>query len=227
MLYNTKEVEAYTYREMLHLYDGKYPWISNGLDIILGMKTDDDASQLYQMFLPDYLQQHLAGAVIVGEESKPLLSAPRTVLDIQPAEKSKGVGPAQVFWFLFILSLFMAYVEVKRNKSLVLVNRALLLISGIVGGLIFFLWFLSRHSVTGENFNILWAMPFNLFVAFFSSWFFSSKVFKIYLLFLIIGAASLVVFGWAIPQYLPVVVYPLCLLLISRYASWLFLLTKH
>lgn len=227
LVYNTKEAEEYTFREMLHIYDGKYPWISNGLDIILGLKTDDDASLFHQMFLPDYLQQHLAGAVIVNGKSRPLLQAPQVVLDIKPVEKTTGAGPTQVFWFLFILSVFIAFVEVKQNKPLVLLNRVFLLISGVVGSLIFFLWFLSRHSVTGENFNILWAIPVNLFVALLASWFYQTKIFRYYLVFLIIGAAIPVVFAWAIPQYLPVIVYPLCLLLISRYVSWFYLLTKR
>ncbi|WP_439185120.1 Lnb N-terminal periplasmic domain-containing protein [Carboxylicivirga taeanensis] len=225
--YTAGSVEAFTYRQMLHQYDGKYPWISNGLDIILGMKTDDDARLFHQMFLPDYLQQHLLAAVIENGETRKLLEADQPIITLEQPEPSKGIGPGQFFWFLFFLSAVMVIVEVRRAKPLTAFNRIFLFLSGAVGALIFFLWFLSRHSVTGENFNILWAMPFNLFVAFFASWFFQTKLFKIYLIFLIICAAVPVVFGWLIPQYLPVMVYPLCLLLISRYASWLYLLAKR
>lgn len=227
LVYNTKDVETYSYREMLHIYDDAYPWISNGLDIILGMKTDDDANQFNQMFLPDYLKRHLAGAMLVDGESKPLLGPDIEVFTMDPFPESKGVGPGQFFWFLFILSVFIAYVEVKRNKPLVLLNRLFLLLTGVVGGLIFFLWFLSRHSVTGENFNMLWAIPFNLFLAFFASWFYRSKAFKIYLSYITVCAAVPLMFFWLIPQYLPAIVYPLCLLLISRYVTWLYLLTRR
>ncbi|MBS2211800.1 DUF4105 domain-containing protein [Carboxylicivirga mesophila] len=227
LTYDSKEVQSYSYREMLHLYNGAYPWISNGLDIILGLKTDDNASQFNQMFLPDYLQQHLAAASISNEDAKSLLGPDIPVITIKTTVAPGRFGPAQVFWFLFILSVFIAYTELKRKKPLVFLNRLILLLTGIVGALIFFLWFLSRHSVTGENFNMLWAMPFNLFVAFFASWFYKSKVFKLYLALLVVCAAIPVVFFWMIPQYVPVIVYPLCLLLISRYATWLYLLTRR
>jgi hypothetical protein len=226
VVYDTKDVESFTYRDIIHQYEANYPWISDGLDVILGMKTDDDANQFNQMFMPDYLMQHLSSAKISGEEPRPLLGEPKVILPFNAEATSSGIKPSLVFWLLFALSLLLAYYEIKRNKPVVLLNRFILLVTGIVGGLIFFLWFLSRHSVTGDNFNILWAFPFNLFVAFLAGWFFKSKPFKFFLLFLMVSALIPLVFAWAIPQYLPAMVYPICLLIVSRYASWYYLLTR-
>ncbi|MCU4157927.1 DUF4105 domain-containing protein [Carboxylicivirga sp. A043] len=223
--YDEAGAEENTYREMLHLYDAKLPWVADGLDIILGMKTDDDANLYNQMFLPDYLMQHLVGAV--KADATPLLGETKTLLSFDQSIKKNWFTPALLFWLLLLISLVFMYFELKRKKAFLFVNRLFLLLTGVVGCLIFFLWFLSRHSVTGENFNMLWAIPFNVFVAFFGAWFFRSKSFHFYLLFLIICAILPIAFSWLIPQYLPSVVYPLCLLLISRYGSWYYILTRH
>jgi hypothetical protein len=223
--YNEATADKYTYREMLHLYDSNMPWIADGLDIILGMKTDDDAKLYNQMFLPDYLMKHLTGAK-KGDSSQALLGETKTLLKFDNTINKTWFTPALLFWLLLALSLLLAYFEIKRRKELLIINRLFLLLTGVVGCLIFFLWFLSRHSVTGENFNMLWAIPFNVFVAFFGAWFFRVKTFHYYLLFLMVCAALPLVFGWLIPQYLPPVVYPLCLLLLSRYGSWYYILTR-
>ncbi|TRX61160.1 DUF4105 domain-containing protein [Carboxylicivirga sp. M1479] len=223
--YNTSEHEEKTFRDMLHYYDARVPWIRDGLDIILGMKTDYDASQYDQMFLPDYLMKHLSEAKKVNTGTA-LLGPKQTILSFDKEDKAGTLTPGLLMWLLFFLSMGLVFVEVKRKAPFVVINRIVLLFSGVVGALIFFLWFLSRHSVTGENFNMLWAMPFNLFAAFLASWFYKSKVFKLYLLFLMVCVSIPLIFGWLIPQHLPYAIYPLCLLFISRYASWYFLLTR-
>ncbi|MCG8580215.1 MAG: DUF4105 domain-containing protein [Bacteroidales bacterium] len=224
--YDELAAEKYTYREMIHLYDSQMPWIANGLDILLGMKTDDDANLYNQMFLPDYLMEHLKGAYKPGS-SQPILGETKTLLSFDNPNQKSWFTPALLFYLLFIGSLVLAYFELKRKKEFLIINRLFLLLTGVVGCLVFFLWFLSRHSVTGENFNMLWAIPFNIFVAFFGAWFFKAGSFRLYLLFLMVCSAVPLAFGWLIPQYLPSVVYPLCLLLVSRYGSWYYILTRR
>ncbi|WP_430811798.1 MULTISPECIES: DUF4105 domain-containing protein [unclassified Carboxylicivirga] len=224
-VYDDAAFDEYTFREMLHQYDGDKPWIADGLDLILGMKTDYPANQHDQMFLPDYLMKHLGGAVR-ADSGLPLLGETHTVLSFDKPLEGVFFTPALFFWLLFIGSIILAYYELRCQRPLVWLNRFFLLLSGLVGCLIFFLWFLSRHSVTGENFNMLWAMPFNVFVAFLANWFYRSKIFGVYLIFLLVCASLPILFFWAIPQYLPAMVYPLCLLLLSRYATWFYLNNK-
>ncbi len=225
--YNTNEEEAYTYRDLIHQYAVNKPWISDGLDIILGQKMDDDASLYDQMYIPDYLQKHLKGAMISNGESNPLLGKTKTILKFEPIESKKGIHPVLVFGILALLSIVLAYFEIKRKKPMVIFNRLILTLNGLVGCLIFFLWFLSRHSVTGENYNMLWAIPINVFIAFFAGWFYKSKAFSYYVLFLSICALIPLLFGWALPQYIPPMVYPICILLLSRYLPWYYILTRR
>ncbi len=222
-------VEEMTFRDMLHQYSIYVPWISDGLDILLGLKTDDKADWKNQMFLPDYLLKHFSNAKVINNGvSKPLLDSGKVIISFDINKGASFITPAQLFWVLFIISLLLLYYEIKkRKKPVVFINRILLLISGGVGALIFFLWFLSRHSVTGDNFNMLWAIPFNLFLAFFPAWFFKSLPFKIYLVFIALCALITAVAGYFLPQYLPPVILPLSLLLTVRYISWLYFNTRN
>jgi len=228
VIYVNEVTEDVTFRELLHEYQTHVPWISDGLDIILGMKTDDMANRNDQMYLPEYMEKHFSKAnVITNGKTKPLMLQGKTVLSFDKRHGNGGITPAQLFWVIFILMLVVVYYEVKKRKTLVIINRVLLLATGVVGVLIFFLWFLSRHSVTGDNFNMLWAMPFNLFLAFFPSWFYKSKPFKVYLFFMTLCVATLILFGGLLPQFLPAMIVPLALLLFVRYASWLYLMAKN
>ncbi|NNK75906.1 MAG: hypothetical protein HKP42_07565, partial [Maribacter sp.] len=92
------------------------------------------------------------------------------------------------------------------------------LITGIAGVVIFFLWFLTDHTATASNFNILWAFPLNLNLAFFvwrSKPF--SKLSSWYLL-LLLSLLLIVVILWIIGvQIFSPVLLPFLLALATRY----------
>ena len=69
----------------------------------------------------------------------------------------------------FILSLIIIAITIfnfkvnKWNKSL---DTLIFLISGSIGILIIYLWFFSNHFAGAQNFNFLWAFPFNFALIF-------------------------------------------------------------
>ena len=67
---------------------------------------------------------------------------------------------------LCLLGIFLSVRHFKSKLNDVLFNRILFVITGLVGWIIFFLWFLSDHGATINNWNIIWAMPLNVFFAF-------------------------------------------------------------
>ena len=68
-----------------------------------------------------------------------------------------------------ILSLIIVVITIfnfksnKWNKSL---DTLIFLISGSIGILIIYLWFFSNHFAGAQNFNFLWAFPFNFALIF-------------------------------------------------------------
>src|SRR5690606_38206679 len=68
---------------------------------------------------------------------------------------------------IMLLVIFLTYKDYKnkrRNRGL---DFSILFITGIIGILLFLLWYATDHTMTKNNFNILWAFPLNLFVSFF------------------------------------------------------------
>jgi len=80
-----------------------------------------------------------------------------------------------------------------------------------------FMWFATDHTVCKNNFNLAWALPFNLPVAFFlikkpkwlSNYFFITAV---------ITAVFLAVWFW-LPQQINIALLPVVILLLNRYVS--------
>ncbi|MGB5355692.1 MAG: hypothetical protein WBN11_03270, partial [Eudoraea sp.] len=73
-----------------------------------------------------------------------------------------------LFWLLllFIATCLITYKDYQRKSRNRWFDFSLFLITGFAGLLIFFLWFLTDHSSTANNYNIFWALPFNFFVGF-------------------------------------------------------------
>lgn len=228
--YHDTAIVEQSFRDYIHKYVNHSPWISDGLDLLLGVKTDDIASVSEQMFLPDYMMLYFGKAIINQEGTeKELVKEMRQVLKFDNNNiKNKGITPDFLFWGLFFIGLILFYFEVKhRKKPLVIVTRLLLLVSGCTGILFFYLWFFSLHSVTGQNFNLLWAMPTSIILAFISvkgpsKWFFRGLL-LVTLALLIVN----VLIMFFIPQYIPTFILPFSLLLIIRLTHLLIFTQKN
>ena len=117
------------------------------------------------MFLPEYIMQQLNFATL---NNQPL--APKEAFLYQPkiTEHQSNFLLTPLFWSLMLMVLVFSitYKDHKNNKRTKGMDFALFLTTGLAGILIFFLWFITDHTATANNFNILWAFPFNLVLAF-------------------------------------------------------------
>lgn len=218
-----------SFRDYIHEYMNHTPWISDGLDLLLGVRTDRLASVSEQMFLPDYMMHYFNGAKIINNgKERNLVKGTNQVLKFEPAHsESSGITPSYLFWGLLIFGVILTYYEIRvRKKPLVFFTRILLFVSGAVGILLFYLWFLSLHGVTGQNYNLLWAIPINFFIAFLPLKILSSKIVKYWLA---VTLASLTIQILAFPvisQDIPLSVIPFTFLMLIRIAYLLLYLKK-
>lgn len=60
----------------------------------------------------------------------------------------------------------ITFLDLKNNRRNRWLDFTLFFITGAAGLLLIFLWFLTNHSQTVANFNILWVFPLNIIVAF-------------------------------------------------------------
>jgi len=158
--------ELYTFRSLIQQNLKTNSWASFGIDLALGAKIDKTASAKDHMFLPEYVLKQLNNTSL---DDKPLVTRERSILDIEHIETGYYFTTSPLFWLL-MLAIFTAvitFIDYKNNTRSRFLDFIIFLVPGLIGLLIFFLWFFTDHTATELNFNILWAFPFNVVVAFF------------------------------------------------------------
>ncbi len=155
-----KDKRGETYRTGIAPYLSNSDWIKLGLNIILGAPTDNFQKGL---FLPDIMQQHYANTMYNG---KPIVGEIETLYDAQHSFSKTLfiVSPLFIFSILaFLLLIGSVFFPTKMNY----VDFFLFAIVGIAGCIISFVSFTADYVATKDNWNILWALPTHLPVAFF------------------------------------------------------------
>jgi len=151
-----------SYRNITDQYLYKKHWERLGIDILLGSKVDKPMTNEGAMFLPDYLRDGVAGATVNG---KRVSSDPVTIL---PGNDTGSAGINQPFVLMCIIALVtMAGLYFPKLRMLGnVMSSLLLLVTGLLGILILFMWFATDHKACQDNFNLLWALPTNIILAF-------------------------------------------------------------
>ncbi|MGJ7033385.1 DUF4105 domain-containing protein [Niabella hirudinis] len=138
------------------------PWQRFGIDLILGSPVDAQMSNWQAMFLPGYLYTGLQHAQYNGRP----LTAGQSIFEGGAHKAVRGVSPV----FLVFLALFALVLSVHFIKPLKRFNCgvdiAFLLITGLLGLQLLFMWYCTNHQACARNWNILWAFPPNVFIAF-------------------------------------------------------------
>jgi len=151
-----------SYRNITDQYLAKRHWERVGIDILLGSAVDKPMTNAGAMFLPDYLRDGLAGATVHG---KAVSTAPVTILEGASME-SAGVDQPFILMCLIAMLTFagLCFPQLKVLGNIM--SSLLLLVTGLLGILILFMWFGTDHKACQDNFNLLWALPTNVILAF-------------------------------------------------------------
>jgi len=153
-----------TFRDLIHKYLDEQAWGKFGIDLALGSVIDRKATPQEYSFLPDYIYKNFEKGSI---NNKPLVRLTRTLFTSEPNEKKHSYfTPFMLFSLLAILVLWITYKDYKADKRSRWLDFSIFFFTGIVGLLVLLLWFATDHSATAKNYNALWAMAPNVFVAF-------------------------------------------------------------
>lgn len=157
-----------TFRNLIDEYVYRLPWADFGIDLALGAVIDNDATYRERMFLPDYLEAAVAKATIEGDgPTRPLVKSEHVVLDFPARTADFGLFNPYIFWWLFaIAAAIMTYFGFKKQRLFKGFDIAFFTALGLLGLLITVLWFFTFHSQTKYNWNILWAFPGHLILAY-------------------------------------------------------------
>lgn len=156
---------ASTYRSMIHSYmrSSSQSWNRLSIDLLLGSHLDETMNTRQAMFLPDYLMKGFDSARIAG---KPLVAETNLLLVPVPVETSTAATPLLVFSILLILFAGLAIGGEKTAAALLLADRILFVVTGLLGILLAALWIARVDTVCRNNLNLAWALPTHLIAAF-------------------------------------------------------------
>ena len=203
---------APTYRDLIHLYLKDHPWGRFGIDIALGLPTDQKTDAFEQMFLPDYMFHTFARMLYHGQ---PIVQETKDIfVPAQPAILPPGpITPTVVCVIVSVLALVLSFkykgFGLRCKVFAKIFDFALFFSVGLVGLLVTFLWFFTDHTTTQNNLNIIWALPTHLVMAFFLFSKRRSNFTRYYFLAIAILAMLLLVSWGFLPQRLNPSLIPL------------------
>jgi hypothetical protein len=204
-----------SFRNLIHEYlnAGHEYWSKLGIDILLGAKLDRKVSNREAMFLPDYLLKGFDSATV---NNHPLVTPPQTILPMPSPLKDKSfLTPAVVFSLLLVIILAISFI--KSNWAIATISIfdfLFFFILGLAGILLLFMWLGTDHKVCQNNYNLFWALPTNVVMAFFvhSKRIWVKKYFRIILWLTVV----LVLTWFFLPQQMNNALIPIVVLIIYR-----------
>ena len=143
-------------------------WGSFGINLALGSKLDQIATEKEFMYLPDFVYSGFKNASVnINGKEENLIKVDRYILNFKEESiTSSNISPLLVFTALLLIGMLITYRDIKRKKRTRWFDFILFFTTGLIGLLIVFLWFFTNHSTTPTNFNFLWVFAPNLIVAF-------------------------------------------------------------
>ena len=210
---------ALTFREMLRPYLEPHPWSKFGINLVLGAIADRPATIEECMFLPDYMKVEFGHASMVsGQTKNKFVKSEKTLFEQKTVENNNPfyLTPGFVFSMILLIVLVFTYFEMRGQTRYKIIDFVIFLFIGFIGFILFFLWFFTDHTAVVKNWNLMWAVPTHLVLAF---WVFKkskSAFLKYYFLATGLLAFSVIPFWLVIPQRFELAYIPLILIVFLR-----------
>ena len=169
-----------SYREYIRQHLKKNPWFDVGIQLVLGMPLDQKVLPSDSFFLPALVYDIIEGSTLsdgrkLVSDSRILYRSTSDPINDPKSDPIKISLPLLLFTFMLAAELLLIYLGCLRKKSwarksLSCYEYILVVLNFLSGILIFYLWFISDHTATKGNLNILWCSPLSLIflIAFFS-----------------------------------------------------------
>ena len=152
------EVEEKTFRDLLKENLKSLVWEDFGIDLLIGQRADRITNRRDQMFLPEYVMNNLGSAALDGDEV--LAQDPHLVLDFEALNQSRKERstpwPLITMMLILIATIAINMYAPKMAKGF---NKIFLIVGGVIGILLLFMWFGTNHGATRDNWNVAWMSP--------------------------------------------------------------------
>lgn len=154
-----------TFRRIIHQFADANAWDRLMQDLVLGTEVDAPIGLRQQMFSPVYASRFFDGAVVAGSDGsrRPLVARSEWVVpSVPPVGHPYLIGPLAVFVLLVVLTAGVCLWEQRHRRVCRLFDDLLLLLQGLAGCIVAFLFFLSEHPAVGSNWLVLLLNPLPL-----------------------------------------------------------------
>ena len=147
-----------TAREILHHYTAQHPWAQEGNDLLLGSEMDTILSERAAMFIPENMMQAFDGAYILSTngDMRPLVRSKKVILEAkqQVVESEFPLSPLQAILVFAVICILILVLEVWTKRLWWLWDVLILLLQGIAGTLLTFMFLFSEHPGVGSNWQV-------------------------------------------------------------------------
>jgi hypothetical protein len=147
------ETTKISFRQALKPSLAGSPWLSTGINFLLGPFADKKMTKLQTTFLPEPVMKEV--------ENTGLANAPIVLFQgMKQVKKNQDFSwPMIIFWLLAFLLVAEVFWLKTSQKTSNRIDLGLFTTAGIFGLLLLFLWIYSLHVSLRFNLNILWANP--------------------------------------------------------------------
>ena len=150
-----------TAREILHRYTAEHPWAQEGNDLLLGSEVDTIMSEHAAMFIPENMMKAFDGAFILNPKGdmRPLVSSKTVLLEAKPqvVEPEFPLSPYHTMLVFAAICIFILLLEAWTKRRFWLWDVLLLLLQGLAGTLLAFMFLFSEHPAVDSNWQV-WLM---------------------------------------------------------------------
>jgi hypothetical protein len=252
LVYVLPQTEPATFRKLIHSCTESYPWMTFGIDLVIGSGADSLLTYRQELFLPEKLMTALEYSRItplLGDELPVVVSTEIIIQSPNAETSSSKFKHSPLITGIILLSIYITLIITgyRKKKRFRIPFALLFLTAGLAGCIVTYLSLFSSHPCTQYNWNLLWLHPIHFLgvIGFFfpqqhtippeaKSKFFSLERVKFTMtaLFCWYHRTNLVLLSlllltiFRIPQQLNLVIIPyiLCLGIVSAY--WLLPLKK-
>ncbi|MDB5201467.1 MAG: hypothetical protein JWQ27_876 [Ferruginibacter sp.] len=216
--------ENFRFRQAIHQYldAGKQYWSKLGIDILLGARTDAVMTVSQQQFLPDNLMHALDSS-----RNTPMVAASANLFRVSPQFPQKDwFTPALFFISLLVIFILLGLIKHPAVKAILTgLDGFLFFTTGALGILLILMWVATDHSMTKDNYNLCWALPPHIVIAFFINS--KKKWVKKYLMLTIILNILLLIVWPFLPQQMNNALLPFVALLLFRAGAHYIKIKEH
>lgn len=157
--------EELSFRQLIQKNLEANSWGSMGIDIALGAVIDRKARPIEYQFLPEYVYEGAANAVIHRNgETVDLVKSTKILFKNTPTPPDTNflVSPLFILGIFALIIVFITYLDYKKATRSSYLDGFIFLFTGLLGVFLLLLWFATDHSATANNYNLLWAFPISL-----------------------------------------------------------------